>query len=247
MRLDSCKLSQIPPHINSLLFIFNALNNAISITSDDQSLTLQQLILPLFLATFAGPILANIVFSYFTFTIEAFVSFFIALVLFSTLKRVKYMQNVYKMAPLVGKVLMICDMKNKDACLHLLAFWVLVSNFIGNIAMKILLKKQLELSENEFKDVLGTILCLIMARHFQLNDIYTGIMTIGFIIFLKKDVIFRCCNRSNIQVESVDSPNNAESEIKTPRKRGRPKKIDSMDSDSQTPRRASSNKIDSDE
>lgn len=247
MDLDSLKISQLPPHISTVIFILNALNTSLSISANEQYLTFQQLILPLFLATFSGPIAANIVTKYFTFTREAFIAFFIAVLIFSAFKRVKYMACIYKVAPMVGKVLMVCDMKNRDIPLHLMAFWILVSSFVGIIVVKTLLKKELEIAEDEFKDILGTILCLAIARYFNLNDIYSGLMVLILIVFIKKDVIIKCKRKQTLTEEPLET---IDSDIKTPRRRGRPKKTESVEnpgSVNQTPRRKSSRRIDFDE
>lgn len=143
---------------------------------------------------------------------------------------------------MVGKVLMIVDMKNRDTSLHLLAFWILVCNFVSIIVVKILLKKELELSENQFKDVLGTILCLAISRYFSLNDIYACIVVLLLIVVLKKDVIIKCKRAKVSEEETV-----TDDETRTPRRRGRPRKVDSVDGESQTPRRKSARTLNFDE
>lgn len=169
------------------------------------------------------------------------------------------MKNIAMLAPVIGRVLQIIDMKNRDVELYIIIFWFLICNFVGAIVFKVFVKKELVLEEDEFVEILGSIFVLSIGKAYGLNDYLVGGMVLVLYAYLKRNLV-KCSgmkttnkisNKMSKKVgkDSEDNENDEDvtaesrSEATTPRRRGRPRKVSSDEEEKKTPRRKSARKL----
>lgn len=231
--MDYIKFSfnNLPPQIGPTLFILNILNTSFTLNDKNQYHSIYSFLLPIFSMTLLSPILANTIHPYFKFTEITVVAFTISLILFFILKR--YSQNLLlrrsiEISPFIGKILMLCDMKNSKTPVHVLFLWIIINTLISILVTRLIQKEEMIINEDEIKDMAGTVFCLVLGRYFMFEDIIMSlvVMVMLIIVHYKRETTLKDIAES-LSVSLSE-------EGKTPRKRGRPKKTE--DGGNQTPR-----------
>ncbi|KAM0675746.1 hypothetical protein GVAV_000521 [Gurleya vavrai] len=259
-------LSQIPPYLTQTIPVFSTLNTIYSISPVTKNASLLQHLIPLFFAFFTGPLAANLVHPYFKPSPELLAAFLVGLVISLPFSNIKAFKMISTLGPLLGKVTMVIDMKNSKSPIYLLCFWFSICFIVGSAVNKIIIKKKVELSEEEFADLIGTIFCISVCRFYMFCDIYCFLIVLLNYLMTKKACLNCCFKTKKIVEENILSDSDDKriesssgpltmprrriaSTAVTPKKekddeqktrRGRPKKTESK---TNTPKKKSTRKI----
>ncbi|KAM0688449.1 hypothetical protein COBT_000291 [Conglomerata obtusa] len=180
------KLSSLPPYAFQTIPTLTSINNNFQISNDLSITTLYKLLLPSFFIFFTGPLTANLVHVHFKLTPETLIAYFTGLILFVSMRKFKFLRRASTLAPLLGKICVVVDMKNSTVPVYLLCFWVMVCSFVGIVVSKVMARKEIELTEEEFGDVMGTVLCIAGCRYFMVCDFVAICVVVALYLVNKK-------------------------------------------------------------
>lgn len=206
------------PYIGQSLYLLNVLSISTTLpTSIPDSL------LPLFLLTFIGPLIANTYYKYFTLNLDHLILFLFALILGSLkLSRVVFNRYVRMALSIVSKTLLVIDVRNNKDDVAFYVVWILINSIVGMGIAKIVGKQQLRINDGELMEIFGLVSVMCLARRFFLHEfVIFGIMVV--LVFFCNDNVKDFVEQKLIGDEEKND--GKESEEKTGKRgRGRPKK-----------------------
>lgn len=254
-------LSEIP-YLGQTLYLLNtfAISSSLQPSITDR-------VLPLFMLTFIGPLVANIYHKYFTLNIDNLIIFIFALVLgTSKFTKIVFNRHVRMLLSVISKSLLIVDVRNRKDDVVLYVVWLLINTFIGMGVYKIVKSEPLTVADNEIMEMFGVVSVMCLARKFQLNEAIIFVM-IALLVFTcneSKNCIFDLKQRMKEEQtdekdreEQTDEKDSEENVSKRGR-RGRPRKDEKTSVDESqnsnaghkmpaTPRRKAARKLTFDE
>lgn len=172
--------AKIVSSISPLLIVTGTTSLCLTVQKYNRVSSIYEIIPPVFLLFFISPLFANLVYPQMIITKDLVIFFFVGILLFFILRRIKYSKYLNYLG-IIGKIQMLIDMKNNKQPVENVVMWLLVNEFIGIIVRKIVLEGcENYYTENFYlMELISTISILIMCKMFKLPDIYFVIMILG--------------------------------------------------------------------
>lgn len=167
-------LSEIQP----LLTIASVIANTSSLVEDGIKPDFEHLLLPSLVTTYGGPIVANALYSRFSFTRNNFLTYFLGFILSLYLHSSKLFMFLIKELPLLSKVLssisVVESPENNDEMFP----WILVCTFAGIILKNLTLKKSMKMTFGALFDIVALNIGLFLVREREIHPLAAAVLVI---------------------------------------------------------------------
>lgn len=183
---ESIKMNKIPNYLSPIVIAGAVVHSCAALKEHDLGKSLTQLVVPSFIMFFSAPLCANLVYKQANIDHKVLGSYFLGLALFFLVKDSKLITRTMFLFPAIGRMCLLCDMKNGKEPLSNVIAWLMMSEFTGLTVQKIFFgEKATAFSRHNFTDLISNVLVVSSARCLQLSDAYV-VLCICFLVFAKK-------------------------------------------------------------
>ncbi|KAL0265702.1 UNVERIFIED_CONTAM: hypothetical protein PYX00_011416 [Menopon gallinae] len=184
--LRSVNMSKIPNYLSPIVTVGAVVHSCAALREHNLGRSLTQLVVPSFIMFFSAPLCANLVYKQAGIDHRVLGSYFLGLALFFLVKDSRLITSSMFVFPTIGRIRLLCDMKNGRESLSSVIAWLMMCEFTGLAVQKIFFGEQAtEFSQRNFTDLIGNVLVVASARCLQLSDAYV-VLCICFLVFAKK-------------------------------------------------------------
>lgn len=179
-------MDRIPDYLSPVVIAGAVVDGCVALKKHDLGRSLTQLVVPSFIMFFSAPLCANLVYKQATIDHRVLGSYFLGLALFTLVKDIKLITSTMFVFPTIGRIYLLCDMKNGKESLSNIITWLIMNEFTGITVQKIFFgEKTTAFSRHNFTDLIGNILVVSSARCLQLSDAYV-VLCICFLVLAGK-------------------------------------------------------------
>ncbi|KAK6089536.1 hypothetical protein P3W45_001535 [Vairimorpha bombi] len=194
-----------------LITIGNILNTLYTLEDQGVEPSTTALFIPAIVSNFGGPLIANLVYKQFNFSAELLVVFFITLILFSVIYKMKFLRYFVSIFPMVGKSLFFVSLKNNRQPIYNILGYLIISNVFDKILKKVVFNKdQLEYTKEDITDLGINISIVILSKIFQPPDHYIFSIVLVISVFptlngfyQKRVQSLKKISKKNLKVKSI--------------------------------------------
>ncbi|EJW02015.1 hypothetical protein EDEG_03540 [Edhazardia aedis USNM 41457] len=205
---------EIPRYVKLTLMSMDVINTAFSINANIAYEGLYQFMLPLFVVLYTGPLCGNFVTQFFKPTQDNLIAYFVGAMVFTFLKNYPKFRRLTIVAHIFMKILLVSAFKNDTKPIFLNIFWFLICSFVGSITYKLVvgIKNVIKMGEKEFKEIFGIVICVLLAKYFELSDLFISLMVILMCISVGIELKDCCCYRMTKSLKKPITSNDKQDE-----------------------------------
>lgn len=182
----SAKMVTVPDYLSPIIIAGAVVHSCAALKEHDLGRSLTQLVVPSFIMFFSAPLCANLVYKQANIDHRVLGSYFLGLALFSLVKDIKLITSAMFVFPTIGRICLLCDMKNGKEPLSNIITWLMMNEFTGLTVQKIFFgEKTTAFSRHNFTDLIGNVLVVSSSRCLQLSNTYVA-LCICFLVFARK-------------------------------------------------------------
>lgn len=200
-KLNDYKIEHLLRPITPLLMIGSVIHCNLSNMSVLGG-NLSEFIIPSFFLFFGAPLCANVVYKQMQLSNTLVVSYLVGVSIFFFIKRYQQATRFMVVFPIVGRISMLCGMKNsKEDVLNIL-MWLIISDFVGVLIGKTFEHGTISFKDKDFHDLISNILIVLIGREIALPDIFV-VFGVLFSLAVKNRKMF-CCREMKEFIETTE-------------------------------------------
>lgn len=182
----SAKTDRVPDYLSPIVIAGAVVHSCAALKEHDLGRSLTQLVVPSFIMFFSAPLCANLVYKQADIDHRVLGAYFLGLALFSLVKDIRLVTSAVFVFPAIGRICLLCDMKNGKEPLANIITWLIMNEFSGLTVQKIFFgEKTTAFSRHNFTDLIGNVLVVSSARCLRLSDAYVA-LCICFLVLATK-------------------------------------------------------------
>ncbi|TBT98876.1 hypothetical protein CWI39_2235p0010 [Hamiltosporidium magnivora] len=171
-RLPSILQKQFPSILSAAIALSNTLNSALYLEHHGIVMEFPHTVVSTFFVFFLPPLIANTVYSQFMVTSILLMCFGFGILIFPYFKNLQFMFGITHIFSLVGRVLLLLDMKNsRKGTFTQMFMWLLIVDFVGMAVKKYFIRdRSRRIDEKEMFKLMCEVTVLYVFRKLRYSD-----------------------------------------------------------------------------
>lgn len=186
---QNIKVEKIPEIFGAAITTGTAVHTCFQLEERGFDKSFSQFLVPSFILFFGVPLCANLVYKQIVIDHMVLGSYFLGLSIFFLTRDLRFARMFSYLFPMIGRALMLCDMKNSCEPLVNVVTWLIMNEFVGMVVQKIFFGEETtNFTHQDFTILVGSIIVVFVGRSWFLPDIFVllGALSIAALSYARQ-------------------------------------------------------------